>query len=75
MVSETVFFYNKVLYNYNSKKKLERFVLKKLPLKNGFLIVLKKCDLTGVGLFFWRKNKSEKVKNPKICLSFGGSMP
>ena len=29
-----------------------------------------------VGSLFWQKKKdSEKAKHPKLCISFGGSMP
>ena len=42
--------------------------------KNEFPIVFSKSDLTRVGYIFGR-NISEKAKLPKICLSFGGSMP
>ena len=49
-----------------SKKNCVAFRLKKNSVS--------KFDLTGVGLIFLG-NKSEKAKLPKICLSFGGSMP
>ena len=57
-----------VLYNYCSKKNLERFgeYLKKW--KNGFPIVFSQCDLAGGTSFFIQTN-SEKAKHLRICLS------
>ena len=53
----------------------KRFVLKNGASQIGFPIVFLKCNLTKVGSFFCRKKNSEKAKHPKICVSFGGSMP
>ena len=45
-------FFDKKLYNYCSKKKLERFVTKNGVPKTGFPIVFSKSDLGGGDSFF-----------------------
>ena len=56
------------------KTKLWGVSSKKWRLKKSISHSILKCDLTGVESLFWQK-KSEKAKYPKICLSFGVSMP
>ena len=62
------FFFYKVLYNYFSKKKSERFVPKNDVPKNGFLIVFSKSDLGGGGYIFCEK------KHTGICPCFSGNV-
>ena len=67
--------FNKVLYNNNSKKNRGAICQEKWGLKNGFPVVFSKCVMNVVGCSFFAKKKSENAEHPKICLSFGGSMP
>ena len=57
-------FFNKVLCNYCSKLKLERFVPKNDVPKNGLPIVFSKSDLGRGDIFFCQKIFLKKPKTP-----------
>ena len=68
-------FFDKVLYNYSSKFYLWSVSPQKMALKKmDFPLYFQKVIWPG-RVHFLMKFFSEKSKHPKICLSFGGSMP
>ena len=68
-------FSNKVLYNYYSKKKLERFGQYLKSEKMDFPLYFQNVIWPGGGgLFLLAKKISEKAKYPQICPRFGGNV-